>query len=100
MAKGIISQLKDSGEVSRGWLGVVIQELTPELAKYYGVNEKKGVLVTQVNEGAPADKAGIRVKDIILAVDDVPVNTTRDLSMRIAGTPVGQESCHQTGPGR
>lgn len=91
MAKGIIDQLKDSGEVSRGWLGVGIQELTPELAKYYGIKEKKGVLVTQVNEGDPAGQAGIKVKDIILAVDGIPVHTTRDLSMRIANTPVGQK---------
>ena len=91
MAKNVIGQLKDSGEVSRGWLGVGIQDLTPELAKYYGVGEKEGVLVTQVNEGDPADKAGIKVKDIILAVDGEPVKTSRDLSMRIADTEVGKK---------
>jgi serine protease Do len=91
LAKGIINQLKENGEVSRGWLGVGIQELSPELANYYRISEKKGVLVTQVNEGDPADKAGIKVKDIILAIDGTPVYTARDLSMRIASTPVGQK---------
>ena len=91
MAKNVIDQLMDSGEVSRGWLGVGIQDLTPELAKYYNVDEKEGVLITHVNEGDPADKAGIKVKDIIVAVDDEPVNTARELSMRIANSEVGKK---------
>lgn len=92
MAKGIIEQLKDKGEVTRGWLGVGIQDLTPELAEYYGLKVDKGVLVTQVFENDPADKAGIKVNDIILSVDGQSVSTGRELSARIANTPVG----HQT----
>jgi serine protease Do len=92
MAKGIIDQLKDKGEVTRGWLGVGIQDLTPELAEYYGLKAQKGVLVTQVFEGDPADKAGIQVNDIILSVDGKRVSSGRDLSATIANTPVG----HQT----
>ncbi len=92
MAKGIIDQLKDKGEVTRGWLGVGIQDLTPELAEYYGLKAQKGVLVTQVFEGDPADKAGIKVNDIILSVDGKRVSSGRDLSATIANTPVG----HQT----
>jgi serine protease Do len=92
MAKGIIAQLKDKGEVTRGWLGVGIQDLTPELAEYYGLKAEKGVLVTQVFEGDPADRAGIKVNDIILSVDGKNVSTGRELSAMIANTPVG----HQT----
>jgi serine protease Do len=92
LAKGIIDQLKDKGEVTRGWLGVGIQDLTPELADYYGLKAEKGVLVTQVFEGDPADKAGIQVNDIILSVDGQKVTTGRELSAMIANTPVG----HQT----
>lgn len=92
MAKGIIAQLKDKGEVTRGWLGVGIQDLTSELAEYYGLKTDKGVLVTQVFEGDPADKAGIQVNDIILSVDGQNVSTGRELSSMIANTPVG----HQT----
>lgn len=89
MALGIIEQLKESGEVTRGWMGVAIQEMTPELADYYKIKKRKGVLVTEVYAGDPADKAGIKAKDIIIAVDGKPVTTPRDLSMRIAGMPVG-----------
>ena len=92
MAKGIIDQLKAKGEVTRGWLGVGIQDLTPALADYYGLNAEKGVLVTQVFEGDPADNAGIKVNDIILSVDGKGVSTGRELSAMIANTPVG----HQT----
>ncbi len=92
MAKGIIDQLRDKGEVTRGWLGVGIQDLTPELADYYGLKAEKGVLVTQVFEGDPADKAGIQVNDIILSVDGQRVTTGRELSAMIANTPVGNKS--------
>ncbi len=92
MAKGIIDQLKDKGEVTRGWLGVGIQDLTPELADYYGMKAQKGVLVTQVFEGDPADKAGIKVNDIILSVDGQKVTTGRELSGMIANTPVGSQT--------
>ena len=92
MAKGIIDQLKEKGEVTRGWLGVGIQDLTPELADYYGLKNEKGVLVTQVFEGDPADKAGIKVNDIILSVDGKNVSTGRELSTMIANTPVGTQS--------
>ncbi len=92
MAKGIIDQLKDKGEVTRGWLGVGIQDLTPELADYYGMKAQKGVLVTQVFEGDPADKAGIKVNDIILSVEGQKVTTGRELSAMIANTPVGSQT--------
>ncbi len=90
MAKGIITQLKESGEVTRGWLGVGIQEMTPELAQYYSIKEQKGVLVTQTYTKGPADEAGIKAKDVITAVDGKPVLTPKELSMRIANTPVGR----------
>ncbi|MGA6925278.1 MAG: Do family serine endopeptidase [Desulfosarcina sp.] len=92
LAKGIIEQLKNKGEVTRGWLGVGIQDLTPELADYYGLKAEKGVLVTQVFENDPADKAGIKVNDIILSVDGQSVSTGRELSARIANTPVGNQT--------
>jgi serine protease Do len=92
MAKGIIEQLKNKGEVTRGWLGVGIQDLTPDLADYYGLKTQKGVLVTQVFEGDPADKAGIKVNDIILSVDGKAVSSGRELSTMIANTPVGHKT--------
>jgi serine protease Do len=89
MAHGIIDQLKDSGEVSRGWLGVGIQDLTPELAEYYAIKEQEGVLVTQTYEGDPADKAGIKEGDVIVAVDGKRIASSRELSRTVAEAGVG-----------
>ena len=91
LADGIIAQLKTSGEVTRGWLGVGIQDLTPELAEYYKVKDKKGVLVTHVFKGDPADKGGIKAKDIIIKIDGELVPTARELSGTIAGIAVGKK---------
>lgn len=89
MANTVVAQLKEKGEVTRGWLGVGIQDLTPELAEYYGIEDQKGILVTQVFEGDPAEKAGIEPNDIIIAVDDHNIGSARDLSSLIANTAVG-----------
>jgi serine protease Do len=91
LARTIVAQLKEHGSVTRGWMGVGIQDLTPELADYYGLKNQKGVLVTQVFPGDPADKAGIVVKDVITAVDGKPVTTGRELSTAVAGMPIGKE---------
>jgi serine protease Do len=91
LAQNIIAQLKESGSVTRGWMGVGIQDLSPELAEYYGLKNQKGVLVTQVFPGDPADKAGIKIKDVITAVNDKPVGTGRELSGAVAGMPIGKE---------
>ena len=89
LAKGIIEQLKNKGEVTRGWLGVGIQDISKEVADYYGIEEKKGVLVIEVFPGDPADLAGIKPKDIILSVNGKKVGTTRELTTLIADTGVG-----------
>lgn len=89
LAKGIIDQLKNSGEVTRGWLGVGIQDISDEVAEYYGIEEKIGVLVTEVFPGDPADKAGVKPKDIILSVNGKKVSTARELTGVIADTGVG-----------
>jgi len=92
MAKTIVAQLKDKGEVTRGWLGVGIQPITPELSEYYGLDSKEGVLVTQVFEGDPAEKAGIQKGDIITAINGEKITTTRELSGKIASVPVGEKT--------
>ncbi|MCU0539645.1 MAG: DegQ family serine endoprotease [Desulfobacterales bacterium] len=90
LAKGIIAQLKSGGEVTRGWLGVAIQDVSPEMADYYGVEAKKGVFVADVFKGDPAEAAGIRPKDIIVEVNGQKVETTRQLTSLVANIPVGQ----------
>jgi serine protease Do len=92
MAKSIVDQLKDKGEVTRGWLGVGIQDLTPELAEYYGLEARKGVVVTQVFEGDPAAKAGVQKNDVIIALDGQPVSTGRELSAIVANRAVGDKT--------
>jgi len=92
LAKDIIAQLKTSGGVTRGWLGVTIQDLKGELAEYYGVKDKSGVLVASVVPGDPADQAGIQPKDIITEVDGNKVTTSRDLTNLAAKLGVGDTS--------
>ncbi len=92
MAKDIVSQLKLSGEVTRGWLGVGIQDLSTELKQYYGVEGNGGVLITQVFEGDPAEKGGIKPNDIIVEIGGKTVTSARDLSSIIANTEVGKKT--------
>jgi len=92
MAKGIVTQLKTSGEVTRGWLGVTIQDLKGDLADYYGLKGKTGVLVASVVPGDPADQAGIKPKDVITDVNGQTVNTSRDLTSLAANLGVGDKA--------
>ena len=92
MARGIVEQLQAHGSVNRGWLGVSIQDLSPELAEYYGIKAKKGVLVAQVFEDDPADKAGIKANDVIIDVDGKSINSSRDLTRTIANIEVGKKT--------
>lgn len=91
LARGIIDQLIQSKEVTRGWMGVMIQDLTPDLVDYYGLDEQKGVVVGKVYEGDPADKAGIRAGDVIIDINGHPIEDSRDLSRTIAAFPVGEK---------
>ena len=92
LAKGIVTQLKTNGEVTRGWLGVTIQDLKGELAEYYGVKGKSGVLVAGVVPGDPADQAGIQPRDIIIEINGQTVNTSRDLTSLAANLGVGHKA--------
>ncbi|MFH1887404.1 MAG: Do family serine endopeptidase [Pseudomonadota bacterium] len=92
LAADILRQLKESGEVTRGWLGVAIQDVNQEIAEYYGAPGDKGALVSKVFPGDPADKAGLKPMDIILSVNGEKVETGRDLSRIIAGIAVGEKA--------
>ncbi len=91
LAKNIITQLKDKGEVTRGWLGVRIQPVDEKIAEYYDLDQEKGALVTEVFEGDPADEAGILPQDIILKVNGKQITDNRELSSIIANIPVGEK---------
>jgi len=83
MAKEILSELKDTGEVARGWLGVAIQEVTPEIARAVGLDEAIGAMVSAVYPGDPADKAGVKKGDIILTINDQSIDDPRGLTRYI-----------------
>jgi len=84
MAKSIIPQLKEKGKVTRGMLGVQVQNVTPELAKSFGMAEPKGALVAEVNPGTPAEKAGLHRGDIIVEFNGHPINEMNELPRMVA----------------
>jgi len=90
MAKYILSQLKERGKVMRGWLGVMIQEVTPEIAHALGLKEVKGALVADVTPGSPADKADIRRGDVIIEYNGKKIKKMNELPRLVANTPVGK----------
>ncbi len=92
MAKKIVPQLKKTGHVVRGWLGVYIQDITPELAKKFGLKEdQKGVLVSKVFDDSPADKGGIKQGDVIVKFDGKPVHSGHELALIVSQTKVGKK---------
>jgi len=90
-SKSLIPQLVANGEVTRGYLGVSIQSLTPDLVKALNLKESKGALVADVVKGSPAEKAGIERGDVIVSYDKKPVEEARDLSAMVGETPVGAD---------
>ncbi|MHC1730270.1 MAG: DegQ family serine endoprotease [Syntrophobacteraceae bacterium] len=89
MAKEILAQLK-TGKVTRGWLGVMIQDITPELAESFGITETKGVIVADVVTESPADKSGIKRGDIVKSLNGKPIDNANMLSRSVAA--LGPES--------
>ncbi|MDT8384157.1 MAG: DegQ family serine endoprotease [Gammaproteobacteria bacterium] len=92
LARGVAEQLIANGEVTRGYLGIVIQQLTPELAESFSIKQGKGILVAQVSEGSPAEKAGIKTGDLIVRYQDQAVETVGDFRNRVALTPPGSKA--------
>ncbi|WP_316860086.1 Do family serine endopeptidase [uncultured Cohaesibacter sp.] len=86
----VIEQLKLSGMVRRGWLGVHVQSISREVAEDLGLDDVKGAVVRRVSETGPAYKAGVKVGDVILKFDGVVINKVRDLTRLVADTEVGK----------
>ena len=84
VATDVIAKLKETGTVSRGWLGVQIQPVTQDIADSLGLSEAQGALVVAPQAGSPGEKAGIREGDVVTAVNGEPVEDPRDLARRIA----------------
>jgi len=92
IAVNIIDQLRSNGKVVRGWLGVLVQQITPEIAESLGLQETKGALVADITPDGPAEKAGIKRRDVIIGFDDTEINEMSQLPKSVAATPPGTKS--------
>src|SRR5882724_9102063 len=90
MAKRIYTELAAKGKVTRGWLGVSIQPLTPELAKSFGLKEPNGVLISDIVQDGPAAKAGVAAGDVIMEFDRKKVDSPQELQKVVAATAPGR----------
>lgn len=91
MTRLVMDQLVDKGKVTRGWLGVTIQELTPELSQKFGLKNEKGALVGDVAKGSPAEKSGIKRGDIILEYDSRKISDVGNLRNMVARSRINSE---------
>jgi serine protease Do len=91
LAKAVITQLRETGKVTRGWLGVTVQPVTPELAQSFGLQKEKGALISDVTKSSPAEKAGLKSGDIIVEFDGKQILEMTDLPRLAAVTPVGKK---------
>ena len=90
LAKQVTDQLKQYGRTKRGWLGVLIQEISQEIADSLGMKSAKGALVSSATEGGPAEKAGVKTGDVILKFNNIDIENMKELPKVVAGTPVGK----------
>jgi serine protease Do len=91
LAKELLPQLYDKGKVTRGWLGVMIQKVTPELAQSFNLPQSVGALVADVVDGGPAAKAGLLRGDVITTFDGTTIHDMHELPRLVANTPVGKQ---------
>jgi serine protease Do/serine protease DegQ len=91
MARAVTDQLARYGEVRRGRLGVIIQDLTPDIAKALGIAQSKGAVITQVEPGSPAEKSGIQAGDVVIELNGRPVRNSSDLRNRIGLVRIGEQ---------
>ena len=90
LAKQVTDQLKQYGRTKRGWLGVLIQEISQEIADSLGMKSARGALVSSATEGGPAEKAGVKTGDVILKFNNIEIGSMKELPKVVAGTPVGK----------
>ena len=90
VAKPIMEQIIQTGSVTRGWIGVAVQDLTPELAESFKLNNVNGALIAGVKENGPAGRAGIKLGDLMIAVEGKTVTNSSDMLDLIAALPPGQ----------
>ncbi len=89
-AMNVFRQLRDKGSVSRGWLGVLIQEVNRDLAESFGLERPRGALIAEVMPDSPAQQSGLQAGDIVLSYDGEPIELSSDLPPMVGRTPVGE----------
>jgi len=89
VAMDVVKQLKSKGYVARGWLGVLIQDVTHDLAESFGMKTPSGALVSKILDGSPAAKAGLKTGDVILEFDGKAINNSSDLPQLVGNAPIG-----------
>ena len=89
LAKELLPELKTKGRVTRGWLGVAVQRVTPDIAESLGMESATGALVVNVASASPAERAGIKVRDVIIQYGGKPIKDSSDLPLMVARTHVG-----------
>ncbi|MEM7534989.1 MAG: PDZ domain-containing protein [Chloroflexota bacterium] len=92
MTKNIVSQLKDGGKVVRGWIGVYVQQVTPEIAESLNLKDDGGALVADITDGGPADKAGLKRGDIIVEVNGTVIDEMPELPKLVASYAPGTKT--------
>ncbi|TVT80053.1 DegQ family serine endoprotease [Pseudomonas sp. H3(2019)] len=92
VAMDVSNQLKSGGKVSRGWLGVVIQEVSKDLAESFGLEKPAGALVAQIQDGGPAAKGGLQVGDVILSMNGQPIIMSADLPHLVGALKAGEKA--------
>lgn len=95
IARNVLEQIVSTGQVTRGWIGVEIQEITPELAESFGIRDTEGALIAGVLRDSPAEHAGIRPGDILLGVEGKPVHDPKGMLEMVAGLPPGHRAQFQ-----
>jgi serine protease Do len=91
LAKTIMTELIKEGKVVRPWVGIGLQDLTPELMKSFKIEEKEGALIGQIFEGSPAEKAGLKVGDIVVEIDGKKIKNSQDVVREVLKKKVGQK---------
>jgi S1-C subfamily serine protease len=89
--KGIVTELQNTGKVTRPWLGIAFSEITKEVQEYFNLNDQKGVVIIEVYKDSPAEKAGLKAYDIIKEIDQKTVKSTSDVSELIKNKEVGDK---------
>ena len=91
LARTIMEELIKTGKVIRPWIGIGLQDITPDLMKFFNLKEKEGALISQVYNGSPAEQVGLKVGDVVIEVDGVEIKSSQDVVREVLKKKVGQK---------